>query len=149
MDMRLLPEAARVQVSGKGKAMSMLGEQIKELHEMADAMHRRSREIGLDYGMCRGLDDASRMLRDAADTIWQLRDDLQQANDAARDAEHNESMAWDRVRKAESENAKLRELCADMYKRMDVSCQSGCAIPVSTMAHIKNRVIGLGIKVDG
>lgn len=59
--------------------MSMLGKQIKELHEMADAMHRRSREIGLDYGMGRGLADASRMLREAADTIESLRDRLQES----------------------------------------------------------------------
>ena len=56
-----------------------------------------------------GNHSAESMLLDAADTIWQLRDDLQRANDAVRDAEHDESMAWDRVRKAEVENAKLRE----------------------------------------
>lgn len=56
--------------------MSMLGEQIKELHEMADAMHRRSREIGLDYGMGRELADASRILREAADTIDSMQDSL-------------------------------------------------------------------------
>lgn len=66
--------------------MSMLGEQIKELHEMADAMHRRSRDIGLDYGMGRGLADASRMLREATDTIESLRDRLQDAEDARYDA---------------------------------------------------------------
>ena len=49
------------------------------------------------------------VLREAADTIWQLRDDLQRANEAIRDAEHDESRAWDRVRKVEAENAKLRE----------------------------------------
>ena len=60
-----------------------------------------------------------------SDTILELRDNLQRANDAVQDAEHDESMAWDRVRKAEAESAKLRstlkaimvgtnaELCAD------------------------------------
>ena len=48
-----------------------------------------------------------------------------------------------------AENAKLRELVRDMYKRMDVSCQFGHAVPAGTMAHIKNRAIGLGIEVDG
>ena len=32
---------------------------------------------------------------EAADTIWQLRDDLQRANESVRDAEHDESRAWD------------------------------------------------------
>lgn len=54
------------------------------------------------------------VLREAADTIWQLRDDLQRANESVRDAEHDESMAWDRVRKAEVKIGKLRELCKDM-----------------------------------
>ena len=58
--------------------------------------------------------ELARMCREAADTIWELRDDLQRANDAVQDAEHDESCAWDRVRKAEAYNAKLRELCADM-----------------------------------
>ena len=49
----------------------------------------------------------------------------------------------------DKENAKLRELMCDMYRSMDVSCQFGHAIPAGTMAHIKNRVIGLGVEVDG
>ena len=58
-------------------------------------------------------------LREAADTIWQLRDDLQRANAAVQDAEHDESMAWDRVRKAESENATLRELARKDMRLFD------------------------------
>jgi len=44
-----------------------------------------------------------------------------------------------------TENAKLRELVRDMYKSMDMSCQFSHAIPPSTMAHIKNRAIGLEV----
>lgn len=62
-----------------GETMSVLSEQIKELREMADATHRRSREIGLNYGMGRGLADVSRILREAADTIESLRERLQRA----------------------------------------------------------------------
>ena len=47
------------------------------------------------------------------------------------------------------ETAKLRELVRDMYMSMDMSCQFGHAIPAGTMAHIKNRVIGLGAERDG
>lgn len=54
---------------------------------------------------------AATLMMEAADTILELRDDLQHANDAVQDAEHDESCAWDRVRKAEAENARLRELC--------------------------------------
>ena len=42
----------------------------------------------------------------------------------------------------------LEELVQDMYKSMDVSCQFGHAIPAGTMAHVKNRAIGLGIEVQ-
>ena len=70
--------------------MSMLGEQIKKLHEMADAMHRRSRDIGLDYGMGRGLADASRMLREAADTIESLRDKLQELQGVGGESRYTE-----------------------------------------------------------
>jgi len=48
----------------------------------------------------------------------------------------------------ENENAQLRKLVRGMYKSMDVSCQFGLAIPASTMAHVKNRAIGLGVEVD-
>lgn len=54
-----------------------------------------------------------------------------------------------KIDQLKAENDKLRELVTDMYKRMDASCQFGHAIPVGTMAHIKNRAIGLGLEVDG
>ena len=47
--------------------MSMLGSQIKELHEKADMLD------GLE-----GMDNLVRMLREAADTIESLRDKLQE-----------------------------------------------------------------------
>lgn len=80
--------------------MSMISTQIDELRRMADgqATYRDARAVMLQ----------------AADTIWELRDDLQRANAAVQDAEHDESMAWDRVRKADAENAMLRELVRDM-----------------------------------
>lgn len=101
--------------------MSMISAQIDELREIADDIESRY-----------GYPTAVKALRDAADTIWQLRDDLQRANAAVHDAEHDESMAWDRVRKADSKNAKLRELakklvifafarCADC-DLLDASC---------------------------
>lgn len=72
--------------------------------------------------------ELAHMCSDAADTIWQLRDDLQRANEAVRDAEHDESMAWDRVRKAEAESARLREQLA---KARDPQRIGGTADPES------------------
>lgn len=92
--------------------MSMLSAQIDELRAMAES-------VGL------AVPKAATLMMDAADTIWELRDDLQRANDAVRDAEHDESRAWDRVRKAESEADKLQELVRDMYgfiQSMDEDC---------------------------
>ena len=97
--------------------MSMINAQCDELREYA------SRADGT-FPML------ASALRDAADTIWQLRDDLQRANDAVRDAEHDESMAWDRVRKAEAENAKLRSelesvgTASYLYGRSDLQAEN-------------------------
>ena len=60
--------------------------------------------------------ELAHMCREAADTILQLRDDLQQAHAATDEAEHDDSVAWDRVRAAEAENAKLREEVVDLQK---------------------------------
>ena len=83
--------------------MSMLSAQCDKLRQMAES-------VGL------AMPQAATLMMEAADTILELRDDLQQANDAVRDAEHDESMAWDRVRKAEAEADKLLELVRDMWE---------------------------------
>ena len=101
-----------------GERMSMLSAQIDELRKWADQLSERENEFGV---VVRALVAA---LRDAADTIWQLRDDLQRANAAVQDAEHDESMAWDRVRKAETENVKLRELAEKAWKVAEMLCQA-------------------------
>lgn len=64
--------------------MSMISGLIDELNKSADEWNSSN------------MFELARMCRDAADTIWQLRDDLQRAN---------------------AENAKLREQCADMDER--------------------------------
>lgn len=124
--------------------MSMISAQIDELREYA------SRADGT-FPML------ASALRDAADTIWQMRDDLQRANDAVRDAEHDESMAWDRVRKAEAENAKLRELCGGLFKGFDCGWPSdvcgycerdGMGMPIGG-CKLENRACELGVEVDG
>lgn len=84
--------------------MSMLSSQCDELRQVAQVY----RNLG-KYA-------TEQMLLEAADTILELRDDLQRANSSLQDAEHDESVAWDRVRKAEDESAKLRELARKMLK---------------------------------
>ena len=122
--------------------MSMISAQIDELRQMADgqATYRDAREVMLQ----------------AADTIWKLRDDLQCANEALRDAEHDESMAWDRVRKAEAESEKLRELVRD-YEHCSVHADCDrCEYDGTTSTHCPlspcfpdiNELRELGVEVD-
>ena len=63
--------------------MSMISAQIDELRKSADEWNRSN------------MFELARMCSEAADTIWQLRDDLQRAN---------------------AENAKLRELCGELLR---------------------------------
>lgn len=65
--------------------MSMISSLIDKLNKSADEWNASN------------MFELARMCREAADTIWELRDDLQRAN---------------------AENAKLRELCADLYAEM-------------------------------
>ena len=62
--------------------------------------------------------EVASIMRYAADPIRQLRDDLQRTNAVLQDVEHDESVAWDRVRKAEAENATLRQQLADVTESM-------------------------------
>lgn len=125
----------------------MISAQRDELRVMAES-------IGL------AMPQAATLMMDAADTIWELRDDLQRANDAVRDAEHDESMAWDRVRKAEAENAKLRQQLADVTESMG-RVEERCAklrglvrgLIYATHPADRARLIAdaaeLGVEVDG
>lgn len=86
--------------------MSMISALIDELNKSADEWNSSN------------MFELARMCREAADTIWQLRDDLQRTNELMDEVEHDESCAWDRVRKAEAENAKLRELVANVHEAL-------------------------------
>ena len=94
--------------------MSMLSAQIDGLRELAG-------DGSMEW--VAGPIRAS-VLRDAADTIWQLRDDLQRTNKMLQDVEHDESVAWDRVRKAEAENARLLKLAEKAWKVAEMLCQA-------------------------
>lgn len=92
--------------------MSMISSLIEELNKSADEWNGSN------------MFELAHMCRDAADTIWQLRDDLQRANAATQEAEHDESMAWDRVRKVEAENARLRKTLGEYECKMDTLVDS-------------------------
>ena len=89
--------------------MSMLSAQIDELQKMAEYYDGS---------------EAAIVMRCAAHTVWELRYDLQRTNEVLQDVEHDESMAWDRVRKAETENARLRELAEKAWKAAEMLCQA-------------------------
>ena len=116
--------------------MSMISSLIDELRKSADEWNGSN------------MFELARMCSEAADTIWQLRDDLQLANAAVQDAEHDESMAWDRVRKAESENAKLRELCEDMLSCIEIRAAFGRPPTDEMYETFAQRARELGMEVD-
>jgi len=134
----------------------MISAQIDELREWADQLSERENEFGV---VVRALVAA---LRDAADTIWQLRDDLQRANAENAKLREERDMYRDLVGcmvhpdipdQLYAENAKLRELVRDMMQawwacdnekcpRHDERCEKGryCAFD--------ECVRDLGVEVD-
>jgi len=135
--------------------MSMISSLIDELNKSADEWNASN------------MFELARMCREAADTIWQLRDDLQRANAAVQDAEHDESMAWDRVRKAEAENARLRSeldavgTASYLYGRSDLNDENAKLrellqrtwdafhdATAREFVRVKNELRELGVEVD-
>ena len=136
--------------------MSMISSQIDELRRVAQTYR--------DFGKY----EAERMALDAADTIWQLRDDLQRANaendklreelvDAPKceaceamldcdeclraDGSHKER------RQLSSENAKLRELVRLFLRCNEFLCE-GCPLNEQGACGILEKVEEVGIEVD-
>ena len=82
--------------------------------------------------------ELARMCREAADTIWELRDDLQRAN---------------------AENAKLRELCRKFAEYVSQDRCEGCVCKHRCndgeidecwqLTEIRKAAYELGIEVDG
>lgn len=87
------------------------------------------------------LDEAIIKAKEAED--WQLVEWLR----LARGGESAARWYTQKLRELQDENDKLRELVSDMYTSMHISCQFDHSIPIGTMAHAKNRAIGLGIEV--
>ena len=106
--------------------MSMISSLIDKLNKSADEWNGSN------------MFELARMCREAADTIWELRDDLQRAN---------------------AENAKLRELVRDMWQFTGAACkkyprlfdqpaQGAQAVLPNAIDAFEQRMRELGIEVD-
>ena len=121
--------------------MSMLSAQCDELRAMAES-------VGLE------VPQAATLMMEAADTILELRDDLQRANaENARLLDELESVGTAAYMYGRSdlkaENTKLRLLVEAMgvYERMDTDADPLRALEIRDA--IKQLAGELGIKVDG
>ena len=138
--------------------MSMISAQIDELRNAAEF-----------YDGFKAAD----LMRDAADTIWELRDDLQRTNAEnaklreERDHWHVEQVhaygnwedAYRRAAELEAENAKLRELVRDMWRFTGTACkkyprlfdpaaQGGQMVQLNMIDAFEQRMRELGIEVE-
>jgi hypothetical protein len=91
------------------------------------------------------------------DKVAELEHELDQLREQERDADHEESVAWDRVRKVERENAKLRKLARDyliFYSQPGCTCcfcRDECResdVPCMAFGLLVDRTNELGIEVD-
>ena len=124
--------------------MSMISAQIDELRERAKVL-RQGRWSD-------GADDA-RLMDDAADTIWQLRDDLQRANaENARLRSELESVGTAAYLYGrgdlQAENAKLRELVRAAWRciHTGASC-SDCRL-IAGGCTLQTAMRELGVEVN-
>jgi len=123
-----------------------------ELREMAAVMSERGSAIGLDYGMGRGLADAARMMREAADTIEVLRKQVAKCQIAELKADCDTSHMSDETTLLKAENAKLqdendelRELVRDMWHE---GAFAPGACYVEAAERLEERTRELGIEVE-
>ena len=127
--------------------MSMISAQINELRELAG-------DGGMEW--VAGPVRAS-VLREAADTIWQLRDDLQRANAENATLRQQLADATESMGRVEERCAKLRELVKDMWphvryrSRMCGECELPCDTSDECLLYepMRQRMRELGVEVDG
>ena len=146
--------------------MSMLSSMCDKLRTTADEVER-IKHNNADWLWRDGvtLMDAVRELRDAADTIDNLRgmcQDVQFENarlrDSLEESEHDESIAWDRVRKTEAENEQLRkvvDLCSEYIEDdrcegciVKHACYNGDIDDCFMRVRLINMMHDIGIEVD-
>lgn len=159
--------------------MSMLSAQVDELRETADELQDHATFTG--YGGTQNTDpmalEAATLMRDAADTIWNLRDTAQQAGAenaklrkelgmlqegyGSMSREHSQTIV--ELSDALTENDRLRELVRDMWSVMwacseqrcrhrDKNCYrvrgNGGDICASESCWYENRMRELGVEVE-
>ena len=143
----------------------MISAQCDELRDTADKLDKTS-AVSTSWIH----HNLTPMMRDAADTIWELRCKLANMVDMrerARVAEVEnaklrvERDEWHRVaaskqdiidhmRNANAENSELRELCADMFKAMKhVEDSAGMDVMVAYSPWFSPKLRELGLEVDG
>ena len=111
--------------------MSMLSSQVDKLRELAEHLDERER----------GMDEYVTALRDAADTIWQLRDDLQRTNNENARMREQVADACMQLGGAWARCAELREL---LQRTWDAFHDATAREFVS----VKNELRELGVEVD-
>ena len=122
--------------------MSMISGLIDELNKSADEWNASN------------MFELARMCREAADTIWQLRDDLQRAN--AENAKLQESVRRlmtqrdERLARAEADNAELRKLARQMYPKakafLQMGVRLGCNDTLSYDWYLQLRELGVEVE---
>ena len=123
--------------------MSMISKLIDELRKSADEWNGSN------------MFELARMCSEAADTIWQLRDDLQRANNenarlrgvVASLSDRSFRMA-DKMNLLQSENAKLRELCEDMLDCIEIRAAFGRPRKREMYERFADAARELGVEVD-
>ena len=93
----------------------------EELRKMAAVMSDRGSAIGLDYGMGRGLVDAARMMREAADTIEVLRKQVAKCQIAELKADYDTSRYFELFGTPE----RAAQMAYIMSETCGIAC-SGC-----------------------
>lgn len=133
--------------------MSMISSLIDKLNKSADEWNGSN------------MFELARMCREAADTIWELRDALQRANAAnTKLREYVTKLEQDNHRLDSDncelrndmrdmqffidENRRLRELCADMTKMLVLACWASVESDEEASQCIR-RAEALGIEVEG
>lgn len=119
--------------------MSMISAQIDELREMVG-------DGSMEW--VAGPVRAS-VLREAADTIWQLRDDLQQANAENAKLRESNDMLAKLLGDRSADAYKLRGLVLDMWHELDAATQYDAGGGRGAVYEFERRMRELGIEVNG
>ena len=99
--------------------MSMLSAQCDKLRKTAELVEDHGRFVGFGGSISTDplMVDAAKEMRDAADTIWQLRNDCVELRHDLEDANNQAEEVC-------IENAKLRELVMMAYKAARMMCEA-------------------------